>query len=985
MSILFGPYPLELADVLGSTRRALDRWQANPEGPTRAKQQGRAPGLWLLVQGGELYGVWLIFGPTWLDRGDPGEAKDPPYADEVFTAFTEAVWWSRLKVAPVTEEQGARTWTPLLVLEWPAPLAARSGLRIPGEPVSERVQTHETEEEVVEAGQWLDEEILLVQAQEAATTQVAALRDAGGSDLELERSAICVIRGSLSTRSGRHRGTFELMSLAAGGEPAPASLWFELARLKLDEPAAADVGRLRAPISLPFGGVGFPMVGWLDRRLRLCPTLPDDILTGTIHERDVGGLLYRRFMEALKVGIGLLAAVVLFALLVWKISEPRSISFLPPVDPDPPPALSLCSVDNARFLRELRCQVAAMAVAVDPDAPVCGDHRKPGEQAVFVEADTPDDVQPLWCGLRDREQDQNWVPGMNVSWANLAAARACFNVLGYPDTYARVTTGPNIQRPAVTAFFDERKLRIQSLVGLVGGLDEGCAEAGRRAKRQVEGAILATHVGDGSAAPRAEDSPGKVSEAGLLRKHVGEVAGRSLGLVERRCLLHGLHRGVADPVHYDDLCGDAVRPAPSNAAWTALGPATRRGRGGGVLKVAKSAEPPVSTDSDGAAPVDEVVPSVPTVLDRYVATRFFTGANQTVEELEKAIRKADSPWRCHVHLSGPPALVAREKWGVEPPMWDIAVPGARTYVGDGPGLVRNQLKFDAIVRWLKDRGDGGVCWSAVLQRVGDYAPVHPLLPERADSAWPSAQQQLCGQICAAWYRVADPQRREDWITPGSDLAMCMDSALDPPADNEGLDRLRLAWNDDRDGLWVEPSSSEICAFNLLAQGWFLDRGAVLPVDGVEPHRWAGETQPGSLIAGGLGDGDLGSQAAMAMDSYGGERSAATCAYVAAQCVSSTLLDAIGESPARPFNWASNFRQRIAVLAQSSGPAGGGQSVVWTPWCRLVKQYLPRDDQTADGRIDFPCADAVGRTVQAGASLIEVLAAGDASGVEEPPL
>jgi hypothetical protein len=985
MSILLGPYPLELADVLGSTRRALDRWQANPEGPTRSKKGGRVPGLWLLVQDGALYGVWLTFGATWLDRGDPGEAKDPPYADEVFTAFTEAVWWSRLKVAPVTREQAALTWTPLLVLEWPSPLAARSGLRIPGEPVSEKVQSQEAEEDVVEAGQWLDEAILLEQAEEAATTMVAELRDAGRSDLSPQRSAICVIRGSLSTRSGRHRGTFELMPLAAGVEPLSTSRWVELARLKLDEPAATDVGRLRAPISLPLGGVGFPMVGWLDRRLRLCPSLPDDILTGTIHERDVGGLLYRRFMEALKVGIGLLAAVVLFALLVWKISEPRSISFLPPVAPDPPPALSLCSVDNARFLRELRCQVAAMAVAVDPNAPVCGDHRRPGEQSVFVETATPDDVQPLWCGLRDRQLDQNWVPGTNVGWADMAAARACFNVLGYPDTYARAATGQNVQRPAVTAFFDERKLRIQSLVGLVEGLDEGCVEAGRRAKRQVEGAILATHVGDGSAAPRAEGSPGKVSEAGLLREHVGAVAGRSLGFVERGCLLHGLHRGVAEPVHYDDLCGDAVRPAPSNAAWTALGPSTRQGRGGVGLKVATSGVPPVSTAGEGAASADEAVSRIPTVLDRYVATRFFTGANQTVEALEKAILKADSPWRCHVQLSGPRALADREQWGMAPPMWDIAVPGARTYAGDRPGLVRNQLKFDAIVRWLKGRGDGGVCWSAVLQRVGDYVPVHPLLPERANSAWPSEQQQLCGQICAASYRVEEPQRRADWITPGSDLAMCMDSALDPPTSTEGLDRLRISWNDDRDGLWVEPSSADICAFNLLAQGWFRDRGAVLPVDGVEPYSWAGETQPGSLIAGGLSDGDLGAQAALAMESYGGERSAATCAYVAAQCISSTVLDAIGESPARPFNWASNFRQRVAVLAQSSGPAGGGQSVTWTPWCRLVKQYLPRDDQTADGRIDFPCAEAVGQTVQAGASLIEVLAAGDSSGVEEPPL
>ena len=198
-----------------------------------------------------------------------------------------------------------------------------------------------------------------------------------------------------------------------------------------------------------------------------------------------------------------------------------------------------------------------------------------------------------------------------------------------------------------------------------------------------------------------------------------------------------------------------------------------------------------------------------------------------VEALERAIRKADSPWRCHVQLSSPRELALRKQWGSVPPVWDIPVPGAFSYAVSRAGLVRNQLKFDAVLRWLRGRGDGGVCWNSVLQRVGDYEPVHPLLPERATGAWPSEQQQLCGQVCAASYRVEDPDRREAWITPGADLAMCMDSALEPPLTNAGLDRLRLPWNDDRDGLWVEPSSAELCAFNLLAQGWFAERGAVL--------------------------------------------------------------------------------------------------------------------------------------------------------------
>jgi hypothetical protein len=120
MSFLVGPYPLELADVLGSTRRAVDRWRVTPAGPSGDLKPGRPPGLYLMVDEGAIFGVWLTFGPTWMDRGDPGEAKDPPYADEVFTAFTEAIWWNRFDVSPVSVGQEGRTWTPLLVLEWPA-------------------------------------------------------------------------------------------------------------------------------------------------------------------------------------------------------------------------------------------------------------------------------------------------------------------------------------------------------------------------------------------------------------------------------------------------------------------------------------------------------------------------------------------------------------------------------------------------------------------------------------------------------------------------------------------------------------------------------------------------------------------------------------------------------------------------------------------------------------------------------------------------
>jgi hypothetical protein len=969
MSFLVGPYPLELADVLGSTRRAVDRWRVTPAGPSGDLKPGRPPGLYLMVDEGAIFGVWLTFGPTWMDRGDPGEAKDPPYADEVFTAFTEAIWWNRFDVSPVSVGQEGRTWTPLLVLEWPAQLAARSPLQIPGEAVSERVQPppSEAEGEVEERGFWLDDALLKEQVEEAATAVVVEAGQSERTMLANERSALCVVRGKLSTGSGRHRGTFALVTPLQGEQLFGLTVWRDLARMEPVEPESQDTPRLGVPLSLPRDGVGFPMLGWLDRRLRLRPIRPDDILTGTIHDRDVGGLLYRRLMEAMRVGLGVLAAVVLFALLIWKISEPRSTSFLPPADPEPPPALSLCSVDNARFLRELRCQVAAMSVAVEPYAPVCGDHRVAGQTSAFAESDTPDDVQPLWCGLRDREMDQNWVPGTQVGWADLAAARACFNVLGYPDTYARSTDRVGVYQPDVTAFFDQRQLQIQSLISLVGGLDEGCVEAGRRALRQVEGAILSTHVGDDSSAPNPETGAPTDggSEAGRLREFVGKVAGRSLGLVERRCLFHGLRFGVDEPRHYSELCGNGSRLPPANAAWSALGPSH-------------------SLDAGAAAvPEDEDALDM-TVFDRYTATRFFTGEEASVDALAKAIAPADHPWRCHVMLSGPPDLGKLERRGQEPPVWDIPVPMPTTYLRSGDGPIQAQLQLDSVMRWLRDRGDGGACWSTVLQRLGEYNPIHPLRPARTFEPWPSTEQQICGQVCAAWFRLEALDPQQEWVTPSSDLSMCIDTGDIEPKDGEGLDRLRLPWNDDRDGLWVGPSAAEICGFNLLAQGWFTERGVELPIDGVEAPRWAGETQPGSLIAGGMGDGDLAAQAALSMDSYGGERSATTCGHVAAQCVSTVVLQSIAENPSRPFNWTPIFRRRIAELAQNSGPVGGEQIVEWTPWCRLTRPYLPRDDRSADGRIDFPCANAVERTVGAGFALIDVLASGSAMDVEEAP-
>ncbi len=957
---LLGPFPLELSDVLGSTRRALEMWLGGSVAATVGAEDAREPGLYLVLEGEALAGTWLVFGPTWSERGDPGETPTPPYAADILTALTEAVWWDRLPVSPRTETDGAIKWTPLVVLEWPPVLSARSTFLIPGEPTQEHARTAADDDTPVEEGAWLDD-VLPPDHHAGMVFSEAATIQARPSMLPPERSVLTIVRGELRQGGGRHLGRYRVPELVVYGSPVPLASWWAAAREAEPESSASDEPseRLSAPLALPGRGVAFAASGWLDRGLGIRPELPGDIRPGTLHSRDVGRLLFQRLVESGKVSAALFLAVLLVALLVWRASEPRARSFTAPPELSPPPALSLCSVDNARFVKELRCQIAALSLADSGTVTVCGDDPT-GGRSTFNESLVPDDVQPLWCGLRDRDLDNHFEPHTGVRWADLAAARACFNVLGYPDTYADGAGGTDVRRPNVTAFFDERKLRIQPLVRLVNGLDRSCEEYGRRARRQVEGAVLATHIGDPTKRPDPATGapPASSSEAGALREYMGTVAGRSLSLVERRCLHHGLRTGLDATLSYSSLCGSDVPAPPTNDAWKLLGAEVEP-------------EPPDPGDPDAEVP--------PSVFTRYVTTRFGLDRGHTATSLAKTIQQADQTWQCHVALEDGRISVGGGR-NRAPAVWDLSLPVPEVYDLNGRDAVRYQLQLDAGIRWLRSRGDAGVCWSVVLSRVGDYAPVHPLLPERAIDAWPSEEQQLCGQVCAAWYRVAKLGRPSDWVTPGSDLDRCVDNrdmSTTPATGTGRLDALQVPWNDDRYQEWTTPAAAELCAFNLLAQGWLEGGPVPLPIDGTAPQRWAGESEPGSQIAGGATD--LAATAALALDSYGGERSASNCGFAAAQCVVTQMLDAMAAYPERPFTWAPALEQRLSALAYNKG------GPLQTPWCRLVKPYLPRDDTRTDGRLDYPCATAVGETVQAGMGLIEVLASGGAPrAAEEAP-
>jgi hypothetical protein len=216
----------------------------------------------------------------------------------------------------------------------------------------------------------------------------------------------------------------------------------------------------------------------------------------------------------------------------------------------------------------------------------------------------------------------------------------------------------------------------------------------------------------------------------------------------------------------------------------------------------------------------------------------------------------------------------------------------------------------------------------------------------APEGWPSAEQRVCGQICAARYRIGGAP--SDWVTPGSDLAACVDVHA-PPTDayrigDGGVDRLRLPWNAAADGSWVAAKAADVCAFNLVAQGLL---PAALPEDTMAPA-WAGEIVSGTGIAGGR-EG-IAARAADALASFGRNRSTGTCGQAAVECLAAEMLDVIGDPHIGAHEWKDAWARRVPGI-----PHRGRDELAERPWCRLVRPYLDEDRKLPEGDLDFPCA------------------------------
>lgn len=991
MITLQGPFPFDPAAPTASGARAL----SEAEGVLRSGQAPSAsasgsPGLyvaWHVEDGvGAIAGFWLVLGPGFVKEGLEARGDDaPPYAEDLLTAAVEAVWWETLRVwsgpkdsTGAGRRRRARTglWHPLLVVEWPPALASRSALPPPGvAPVLPRTIL---DEEVGGGPGWLDIGVRTGAATPVSVEEDVTPESAPAPDVPDARAVVMIVRGELEFDRSAHRGTLALVPPRAfpstpHGEPQDLDTWWargiqwDPKSGDTDEPAATEgeVARLGGPLTLPGGRVGYPLLGWLSPALALQPTQAGAITGHVLRRRDVGSRVVRQASTALIITLSVLCGVVLAFELVERATKWRAEELPAPPERAPQPGLSICSADPQRFREELRCTLQTLSNSTSFwGRGYCGDDTR-GSVGTANRASqrTQDaDLRATWCGLRDRQLDGETVfqdgSADDITWAEVAASQACYNTLGHPYAYELPASDGLFREDAHRAdprlFLRSSETLLQGLAGVVRELDGACEDYRSRLEAQLDGAIFAEHVGiagvpDGSG--RAGD------DARRLRAELVAVASSALDGDGARCFRAGVQAGADAATAFEELCGGVdsldARYSVGHPAWAAL-------RGDG-----------------GTAPL----------LDEYVRARFTRWGDDGVATQSPL---ADTPdlWKCHLtlsdgrdHLRAPAQSPLRTRWGQS-----LAVPSR---YGSGR-TVRNQLSLDAALLDLEEVPGLAVgdCWPVVRTRLARYAPVHPLLPQRAATPWPSAEQQLCGQLCAVDARVAESSTADRWWTRATDLAACVSStepALQGPARpgqaelDRRIDHLHLPWSGDPEDAWREPTRAEVCAFNLVAQGYTGELGGALP-SGVGAAQWAGDVDGSSGIAG--GPEGLAMKAAQDMSSYGRARSRTTCGNVATQCFVSSMIAMTGERSLLPNAARSQWE------AWAAGRALDDRTPLLpmarqSPWCALIHPYNSADGQLPEGEIDYPCALGVQEARGRVSSMMTTLALGPAAAEGAP--
>jgi hypothetical protein len=329
-------------------------------------------------------------------------------------------------------------------------------------------------------------------------------------------------------------------------------------------------------------------------------------------------------------------------------------------------------------------------------------------------------------------------------------------------------------------------------------------------------------------------------------------------------------------------------------------------------------------------------------------------------------------WQCHNMLGYRQKLETKDI-SVD---WDLRLPVPQNYNINGAG-VETQLQLDAGLRALQldptvsERL--GACWDVVSKRLQKYNPVHPLLSDPDENMWVTTEQQLCAQVCASLYRFnkPNPEKRKSWVTKKNDLRRCIHDGppRNAPSGAKVLDRLLLPWNDSINQEWILAKDEHVCAFNLVAQGYFPEG---MLVGEIAPPVWAGTSTEISKVAGGKEGAAY--KAVESLRRYGQTRSRASCAYASSQCFAGLITEALGESEISS-EWKQIFERKILMIArlsvedldQDMSRRFSGESLenyqsrfhedIRNPWCRMVHPYLDLDG-LPEGQLDLPCAIGV---------------------------
>ncbi len=938
--VLSGPFPFDARAVTACGRTALNTVGSKLRSSDGADLIAHAapgvdPGLYVVLRvddsgapGGkrpEIAGFWTVLDAKYLEDGPAGPPdKVPPFAQALLDAATEEVWWQNLHV--VRERDGS--WLPVIVLEWPPFLAARSAGCPPG--VASRNADLDDDDEGFaedEPEYWLEAVEPAYQPMVTeAPASVGRMPDpyAGLSE---QRGLILVVRGRLFHDGRLHSGSFAIVPpalLDEGGQRlAPMDAWLTTVgslstkEIESAEPAN-DVHQLGQPLLLLGDRMAFPMSGWLTKSLGWWPMRPSDLAVGKLTDRVVQSLWISQMRTAIVSSLMVLTTVLGFSLAIQKLAEPKPKPMDPPPPPAVQPAMSFCSEDHQQFIDEFRCQIAHMSTAA-ADAewvPVCGD-----KGSTTLTATTTEDLQAAYCGLLDRGED-GWVAALGekrFNFADVAAAQACFNVLGHPYPYKLTALGAPTGRlmSDPSRFLEDDKDGVEPLKELTRKLKEACASYRGRVEHRVEGAIFATHVG----APLG-DKPETEPEPARLRRLLLEVGMVGVAADNRACFEVGMKEGLAGN-RFSAYCSPTGEADKKDSTyddmkiWSKLG-----------------GEPSINDQ---------------TLVGRYVHARFGYLAPKSAPDL----------WKCHLALNDVLPLPS----SVPPAEWDFPLPVPNRYNSAGSGP-RRQVQLDAILTAVRAGADAGTCWAAVQRRLSAYVPVHPLVTPVEADGWPSDEQQLCGQICAARYGVKRSANAAQWVTPESDLDICL--SPEPPGETPDLgggklDQLRVPWNYTRKG-WIKPTPSQICAFNLISQDLYppaVEAGFI--VGGRSPKQFGGETVSGSRIVG--GPEGLAALAAdgMTRGGAGSRFSVGACGQVATMCFSSVMMRVLGNEDLdgdgnadrkERYEWLEVWSQEVERLVK----VRRDEVADVQPWCAVIHEYLAPEREAA--QFDTPCQQGV---------------------------